>query len=500
MNSREHRTSNIELRTSNGIIRPESLRRSMFDVRCSMFPRFQGSIRVILFWLSLLVLVSIVRAQPSSSSNAPVPANPGRLAAAYPVPYGPTTIAAITEVLDRIHGYLDANTPARLVHRQTGAPITDFSKPDTNAIVERGHFPIIAYEWGVTYSGMMLAYENTGDLRFKDYVAKRLQFVADRTPYFRALDEAGLRGTANPFRSVLHPGALDDSGSMCAAFIKAQRAGFVRAQPLIDNYADYITTKQFRLDDGTLARKRPMMDSLWLDDLYMSVPALAQMGKLTGDRKYYDDAVKQIRQFSQRMFNRDLGLYMHGWIAGMKVHPEFHWARANGWALMAMTELLEVLPEDHPDRAAILELFRAHVRGLAACQGPNGLWHQLLDRNDSYLETSATAIYTFCIARAINRGWIDPLAYGPSLQLAWNAVATKVNAQGQVEGTCVGTGMGFDPAFYYYRPQSVYAAHGYGPVLLAGAEMITIVKGGKAVINDGAVQFEKQPANMERAN
>jgi rhamnogalacturonyl hydrolase YesR len=184
----------------------------------------------------------------------------------------------------------------------------------------------------------------------------------------------------------------------------------------------------------------------------------------------------------------------------MKVHPEFHWARANGWALMAMTELLEVLPEDHPDRKAILELFRAHVRGLAACQGHNGLWHQLLDRNDSYLETSATAIYTFCIARAINRGWIDPLAYGPVAQLGWNAVATRVNAQGQVEGTCVGTGMGFDPAFYYYRPQSVFAAHGYGPALLAGAEMITIVKGGKAVINDGAVQFEKQPANMERAN
>ena len=58
------------------------------------------------------------------------------------------------------------------------------------------------------------------------------------------------------------------------------------------------------------------------------------------------------------------------------------------------------------------------------------------------------------------------------VQLAWNAVATKVNAQGQVEGTCVGTGMGFDPAFYYYRPTSVLAAHGYGPVLLAGAEMI----------------------------
>jgi rhamnogalacturonyl hydrolase YesR len=96
-------------------------------------------------------------------------------------------------------------------------------------------------------------------------------------------------------------------------------------------------------------------------------------------------------------------------------------------------------------------------------------------------------------------GLIDPLAYGPMVQLAWNAVATKVNAQGQVEGTCVGTGMGFDPAFYYYRPTSVFAAHGYGPVLLAGAEMIEIAKSSRAVINDGAVQFGSQPADTKSA-
>jgi unsaturated rhamnogalacturonyl hydrolase len=60
--------------------------------------------------------------------------------------------------------------------------------------------------------------------------------------------------------------------------------------------------------------------------------------------------------------------------------------------------------------------------------------------------------------------------------LAWNAVTTKINAGGQVEGTCVGKGMAFDPAFYYYRPVNVYAAHGYGPVLLAGAEIINLLK------------------------
>jgi len=60
--------------------------------------------------------------------------------------------------------------------------------------------------------------------------------------------------------------------------------------------------------------------------------------------------------------------------------------------------------------------------------------------------------------------------------LAWNAVTTKVNAAGEVEDVCVGTGMGFDPAFYYFRPRHVRAAHGYGPVLLAGAEIIALLR------------------------
>jgi len=158
--------------------------------------------------------------------------------------------------------------------------------------------------------------------------------------------------------------------------------------------------RQFRLADGTLARNRPLPSSLWLDDLFMSVPALAQMGKLTGDTKYYDDAVKQVLQFSERMFVREKGLFMHGWVQGMDVHPTFHWGRANGFALMSMAELLDVLPEDHPGRAKVLELYRAHVRGLAACQGGDGLWHQLLDRSDSYTETSASAIFVYAIARA----------------------------------------------------------------------------------------------------
>ncbi len=443
--------------------------------------------------LGLLALALVAVAPGPASAQVPAPAATDAntplhlLKPDYPIPYGPPTAEKVTEVLQRVRAYLEAQTPARIVDRASGRPLTDPAKPGTEAVVEPGAFRVTSYEWGVVYSGMLLAAETTGDPAFKDYVARRLALVAALADHYRAHPVPN-----GPLRSVLEPQALDDAGSLCAAMIKASRAGVAAdLRPMIDNFIGFIGTKELRLPDGTLARNRPQPNTLWLDDLYMSVPALAQMGKLTGERRYYDDAVKQVLQFSRRMFNRDLGLFMHGWVEGMEVHPEFRWARANGWALMTLVELLDVLPEDHPDRAAVVDLLRAHVRGLAARQSGTGFWHQLLDRDDSYLETSATAIYAYAMARAIGRGWIDPLAYGPAAVLAWNAVTTKVNAQGQVEGTCVGTGMGFEPAFYYHRPTSRFAAHGYGPVLLAGAEMVRLLKTYRFEINDSSTQLYK---------
>jgi unsaturated rhamnogalacturonyl hydrolase len=438
--------------------------------------------------VGLLVVTLIVVAIGPASTQAPrTDANTPLhlLKPDYPIPYGPPTAENVVEVIRRIRGYLDVSTPARIVDRKSGQPIADLAQPGIEPAIDPGAFRVTSYEWGVVYSGMLLAAETTGDPAFKDYVARRLALVGALADHYRAHPVPD-----GPLRSVVEPRALDDAGSLCAAMIKASRASVAtNLRPMIDNFILFITTKEFRLQDGTLARNRPQPNTLWLDDLYMSVPALAQMGKLTGERKYYDDAVKQVLQFSQRMFNREQGLFMHGWVQGMEAHPEFRWARANGWALMALVELLDVLPADHPNRAAVIDLLRAHVRGLAARQSGSGFWHQLLDRDDSYLETSATAIYAYAMARAIDRGWIDPVAYGPAVVLAWNAVATKVNAQGQVEGTCVGTGMGFDPAFYYYRPTSPFAAHGYGPVLLAGAEMLRLLKMHRFEINDSSTQL-----------
>ncbi|HEV7608348.1 MAG TPA: glycoside hydrolase family 88 protein [Steroidobacteraceae bacterium] len=429
----------------------------------------------------------------------------GRLQVEYPVPYEPASIADIRVTLERVHAYLLQASPVQVLDGDTGEPVADLDKLPQHVALARTDFQILTYEWGVTYAGMMLAAKATGDARYTDYTNARVAAIARLATQAKKNPLPQLAGPDNQrpkfglgLRSIVAPRSLDESGAMCAALIKAELAGLGGKQlrPWIDNYVRFVSAGQFRLADGTLARNRPLPDSLWLDDLYMSVPCLAQAGKLTGERRFYDDAAKQVLQFSARMFDRQKGLYMHGWVAGMQHHPEFHWARANGWAIMAMAELLDVLPEDHPERARILALFREHAAGLIAAQGHAGLWHQLLDRHESYEETSASAMFVFGIARGINRGWLDPLAFGPPASLGWNAVAAKVNAKGQVEGTCVGTGMGWDPMFYMYRPVHLLAAHGYGPVLLAGAEMIELRKGNPDIgMHDGGVQFGKAKEN-----
>jgi unsaturated rhamnogalacturonyl hydrolase len=439
--------------------------------------------------LLLSIVLSAVAAAPMPSQANDVTMPLHELRPDYPTPYGAPSVPDVLRVLERVYGYLDAVTPAKAVDKNTGREVTDFSKANDDTVFAPADFRLTSYEWGVTYAGMLQAGSATGDQRYTEYVTKRLALLGGLAKPEAARLKAN-PGMKSPVRTMLQPHALDDIGAVCAAMIKARRAGYQGdLAPLLESCRKFITETEFRLPDGTLARNRPQPNTMWLDDMFMAVPALAQMGKLTGERKYFDDAVKQVQVYTERMFNPSVGLYQHGWVQAMDAKPQIRWARANGWAIMAKVELLDALPTDHPGRPFVLQQLRAHAKGLVGYQHGSGFWHQLIDRNDSYLETSATAIYAYSLARAINQGYLDKLSFAPATMLAWNAVATKVNAKGQVEGTCVGTGMGFEPAYYYYRPVNVFAAHGYGPVLLAGAEIVTLLKNNRFEINDSAFQL-----------
>ena len=441
------------------------------------------------FALIFVFLFTLNGQMPSAKNDVTTPLHAMKVD--YPVPYEAPSKENVKAILDKIFHYLDATTPAQMINKQTGETLNDISQLDTNSVVRQGDFRLTSYEWGVTYSAMQRAYETTGDKKYADYVRQRFNFLAKWVPAVKSKFSLEYIQAKRLFNQPIAPHALDDGGAVCASMIKAQRRGLNNdLRPLIDNYISYVFTKEYRLKDGTIGRNRPLQNTLWLDDLYMYIPAVAQMGKLTGDKKYYDDCVKQVLAYSKRMFNKERRLYMHGWVESMETHPQFHWGRANGWALLAMCELLDVLPENHPGRNAVLQQFKELAKGLASYQSGSGFWHQLLNKNDSYLETSATAIYSYCIAHACNKGWLDVKAYGPMSIIAWNAVSTKVNEKGQVEGTCVGTGMAFDPLFYYHRPVNVFAAHGYGPAILAGAEIIELLKNYTFDLNDSALQLK----------
>ena len=428
---------------------------------------------------SKLLWVSFILFMLFSGTTLAQKYEPGRIPK-YPVPYVYPTVNNVKDALYRVLNYYESTCDLKIIDSETGKEITDFTKPDKYARVSPGFAGSWDYTNGVVLSSFAYIDNVLNDTSFFANNTRFFNLVVKTLPYFIKNKEVFGNEARGGWGRTPDFKALDDCGSIGAAMIKTYLKNKNNDYlPLIDTIADYISNKQFRLKDGTLARHRPQYKSIWTDDLYMSVPFLANMGVLTGDHKYWDDAVKQILQMAKRLYVPSVGLFDHGWnVTSGDYDPRFYWGRANGWALMSMAELLGVLPENYKGREKILDLYRSMIRSLAHLQDGTGFWHNLLDKNDTYLETSCTAMFTYCIAKGINEGWINHV-YGPVAVMGWNAVNTRVLKNGAVDGTCEGTTFASDNTYYYYRGSSIYATHGYGPVIYAGAEMIRLLNNNK---------------------
>ena len=165
----------------------------------------------------------------------------------------------------------------------------------------------------------------------------------------------------------------------------------------------------------------------------------------------------------------------HCWFSDVQQSGVAFWGRANGWALLAQLDLLDHLPAEFPQREELLGLLQKHILGIARYQSAEGLWHQLLDMKDSYPETSCSAIFTYVVARAVNRGYLEP-SYAAIAGRGWQGVMTRIRPDGQIEGVCTGTGVGDDLEFYYNRPAPLNDVHGIGFILLAGAEVMQLAQ------------------------
>jgi unsaturated rhamnogalacturonyl hydrolase len=207
----------------------------------------------------------------------------------------------------------------------------------------------------------------------------------------------------------------------------------------------------------------------------MSVVFLSRMGKWTGEKRYFDDAILQGENMTKYLYDPKEELYYHCWYDDLKVNSVAHWGRCNGWIMMAQIELLDHLPVDYPKRDVLLRILGQQIRGIAKYQDVSGLWHQLLDKNDSYLETSCTAMFTYGIAKAVNNGWIDK-GYITIAFEGWEGVKKNIQEDGQVKNICMGTGIQDFPGYYYKRETPLNDIHGLGAILMAGNEIIKFRK------------------------
>src|SRR5215213_3287501 len=165
------------------------------------------------FCLILLILCNSVFAQKPPVTDATTPLH--MLKPDYVTPYGAPKPEDVSAVLNRVFSYLDAATPTGFINEKTGEAVTDLSKIDANTILARGDFRIVSYEWGVTYAGMLLAAEATGEQKYRDYVEKRLTFIGESAHKFRETSSKYAEWEARmPLRNLISPRNLDDVGAM----------------------------------------------------------------------------------------------------------------------------------------------------------------------------------------------------------------------------------------------------------------------------------------------
>jgi unsaturated rhamnogalacturonyl hydrolase len=338
------------------------------------------------------------------------------------------------------------------------------------------------YPWGVTLYGMLRASEVTGDRTYSTFVIQHNEIVGRYWQYLRAVEatygparraevDALIRGSS--LSRLMALGSLDNTGAMSSQMVEGLlRHGATATageQQLLSTVANYIFSVQSRLPDGAFWRPE-QNQTLWIDDLYMSCPFLVRWAQHSGDTRYLDDAARQIELFAGRQQDAD-GLWFHANFIGQGQTSPFKWGRGNGWAMVATVEVLSALPESHAERARLLDILRRHIEGVKAWQASSGRWRQVLNRAELWEETSCTAMFTYAITRAVRRGWIGR----ENMSVAWKGLeglAANVTADGQVNETCEGTGIGTTLEFYINRQRPPNDSHGPGPVLLAAAEVL----------------------------
>jgi unsaturated rhamnogalacturonyl hydrolase len=374
------------------------------------------------------------------------------------------------------HGVIRSAVAEALSALTTDQPLaaTDWSKSMVDTTMRRTPDAKDLGGWGYAVSlylyGQYLVYKRTGDKRYLDYI----QGWTDH----HVNDEGAIDHTISALDYML-PGNL-----LLVLYAETRQDKYRKAAESIRMRFDTYP----RTEDGGFWHALSRQHQLWLDGMFMSMPFLVRYGNAFNDQTYAnDEAAKQLLIYAKHLNDPITGLMFHAydesgaqpWADPTTHHSSIFWCRAIGWFGMALIEVLEVLPQNHPHRQELI----AQVHQLATAyqkyqDATTGLWYQVVDKGDlmgNWLETSSSSMYTYTISMAILRKYI-PKSFAEVASRGYRGVLTQlsVDSDGQthIANICGGTNVG-DLSYYLARPRNTDDFHGLGAFLIMNEHMRT---------------------------
>lgn len=260
--------------------------------------------------------------------------------------------------------------------------------------------------------------------------------------------------------------------------------------------AAYLLRSQYdthpRTSFGNFLHKKHLENIIFIDSVYMGLAFLAQFGNEFNRPEDLDDVVNQIISAAEFNQNKDSGLLVQGynetksefWADPETGLSRSYWGRGLGWYSVGLVETLEYLPDDHPNKGKLLEIFRNLMAGVANVQDATGVWWQVVDKGDlegNYLEASASCMFTYSFAKGVRLGYLDH-KYKEVANKAYEGLINQfieVDENGEVHlnGTCKSGGLGGkdyrDGSFNSYACEATAKDDhkGVGTFLMAGVQI-----------------------------
>ncbi|MDP8224681.1 MAG: glycoside hydrolase family 88 protein [Candidatus Lernaella stagnicola] len=285
-----------------------------------------------------------------------------------------------------------------------------------------------SWDSGVVMLGMWDLYELTGETTYR-------QYVKDWLDYHIAA------GYTIAYNDHVPPARL--------AVRLFEQTGGAEYRAAVDATKAYVFEQADRLPDGALVHMGwTTPQQIWVDSLFMATPFLEEAGALDNDADCFAEAELQFRVFAEHLQDPDAGMYRHRYDANDEsvtpVEADF-WGRGNAWVIAASGTAARLLPEDLAGRAAVVQRFVTQAEAMAALQDENGRWHTIMNRPDTYLETSVGPLFAYGVYQAATVETIDEdllVAADNALLGALDQVVADEHGNALLLGTSYGTGPG----------------------------------------------------------